>query len=58
MMNDVPAIYENGYLRLLEPVDLAEGELVMVTIILESEPDVPRPDTDQSSVDTNVDGGV
>jgi predicted DNA-binding antitoxin AbrB/MazE fold protein len=37
---DVPAIYENGQLRLLEPVDLAEGERVTVKILTVSEEDI------------------
>jgi predicted DNA-binding antitoxin AbrB/MazE fold protein len=33
MGQDISAIYENGHLRLLEPVDLAEGERVTVKIL-------------------------
>jgi predicted DNA-binding antitoxin AbrB/MazE fold protein len=39
MALDIPAIYENGQLRLLEPVDLAEGERVTVKILTINEED-------------------
>ena len=32
-MVSIRAIYENGYLRLLDPIDLQEGQEVRVTII-------------------------
>src|SRR5947209_3034813 len=44
-MIDVPAIYENGVLRLTEPVALRDGQRVRVSV--EPVPDVPaiRPPT-------------
>ena len=36
----VRAVYQDGQLRLLEPVDLANGQIVNVTIGMESEPPV------------------
>jgi predicted DNA-binding antitoxin AbrB/MazE fold protein len=36
----VRAVYQDGQLRLLDPVDLADGQIVSVTIGTESEPPV------------------
>jgi predicted DNA-binding antitoxin AbrB/MazE fold protein len=37
MARKITAIYEKGHLRPLEPVDLKEGELVYLTIIIEGQ---------------------
>jgi len=37
MSQAVRAIYEDGHLRLLDPVDLAEGEQVNITFLSEHE---------------------
>jgi predicted DNA-binding antitoxin AbrB/MazE fold protein len=38
ILRAVPAIYENGTLRLLEPVELKEGEEIVVQIPVEEKP--------------------
>lgn len=43
MDTSVHAIYQEGHLRLLEPVDLAEGQVVDVTIRSETHEEVPPP---------------
>ena len=43
MVRTVEAIYEKGVLRLLEPLDLAEGQRVRVTVD-DLKDDVPTPD--------------
>jgi predicted DNA-binding antitoxin AbrB/MazE fold protein len=44
-MINVPAIYENGVLRLTEPVDLREGQQVRVSVdpVLEPLPPLAKP---------------
>ena len=37
MANNIRAIYENGYLRLLEPLELPEGSTVNINILSDKE---------------------
>jgi predicted DNA-binding antitoxin AbrB/MazE fold protein len=41
-MNAVKAIYEHGHLRLLEPLDLDEGQQVEIVVQIRSEADLLR----------------
>jgi predicted DNA-binding antitoxin AbrB/MazE fold protein len=38
MSSSIRAVFESGHLRLLDPVDLSEGEHVHVAILKDSEP--------------------
>jgi predicted DNA-binding antitoxin AbrB/MazE fold protein len=44
MVVSVRAVYKDGQLRLLEPVDLVDGQIVSITIGSESERTTPTPD--------------
>ena len=41
-MNAVKAVYEHGHLRLLEPLDLVEGQQVEIVVHVPSEDDLLR----------------
>ncbi len=59
MSQAIRAIYEDGHLRLLDPVDLAEGEQVNITFLSEHEATlvalkgllVPMPPSDDDDFD-------
>lgn len=36
-MEPIRAVYEHGFLRLLDPIDLAEGQVIQVIIMSEKE---------------------